>query len=61
MSLSLAERQKIQREQQLRFLKEQGLIKNENDVRGGAGSDASVTGSVSSKRSFVRKPRVEKV
>jgi hypothetical protein len=55
VSLSLAERKKLQRAQQLRFLKEQGLIKNEQDVKGGAGSDA---GSVSSKR---RKPRVEKV
>ena len=61
MSLSLAERQKIQREQQLKFLKDQGLIRNEKDVKAGAGSDASVSGSVTSRRSHVTKPRVEKV
>jgi len=37
-SLSLAERQAIQRQQQLKFLKEQGLINNEKEVRGGAGA-----------------------
>jgi hypothetical protein len=36
-ALSLAERQLFQRAQQLKFLKDQGLIKNEQDVRGGAG------------------------
>jgi hypothetical protein len=36
-TVSLAERQQFQRAQQLRFLKDQGLIKNEQDVRGGAG------------------------
>ena len=36
-TVSLAERQQFQRAQQLRFLKDQGLIKHEQDVRGGAG------------------------
>lgn len=40
VSLSLAQRQALQRAQQMRFLKEQGLIRNENDVTAGAGSDA---------------------
>lgn len=58
VSISLAERQKLQRSQQLKFLKEQGLIKNEKDVTGGAGSDAR---SVSSSQPSRRKPRIEKV
>jgi hypothetical protein len=37
VSLSLADRQALQRAQQLKFLKEQGLISEEKDVRGGAG------------------------
>ena len=36
--MSLAERQQLQRAQQLKFLKDQGLINNENEVRGGAGA-----------------------
>jgi hypothetical protein len=42
VSLSLAQRQALQRAQQMKFLKEQGLINNEKDVKGGAGSDKSV-------------------
>ena len=37
-NLSLAERQQLQRAQQLKFLKDQGLIRDENEVRGGAGA-----------------------
>lgn len=36
--MSLAERQQLQRAQQLKFLKDQGLIRDENEVRGGAGA-----------------------
>jgi hypothetical protein len=48
--LSLADRQQFQRSQQLKFLKDQGLIKNEQDVRGGAGvtSPRDLAGPVSS-------------
>ena len=46
VSLSLAERQQLQRAQQLKFLKDQGLIKDEMEVRGGAGvSPRNVPGS----------------
>jgi hypothetical protein len=34
----LQERSQIQRGMQLRFLREQGLIKSETDVKGGAGA-----------------------
>jgi hypothetical protein len=37
-NLSLQERSQIQRDKQLRFLREQGLIKNASDVKGGAGA-----------------------
>jgi hypothetical protein len=47
ISLTLSQRQALQRAQQMRFLKEQGLIRDENDVKGGAGSDSR---SVSSNR-----------
>ena len=51
-NLSLQERSALQRAKQLQFLKEQGLIKNEQDVRGGAGASPSTavkdSGSVSS-------------
>jgi len=39
--ISLQERQAIQRAKQLAFLKEQGLIKNESNLRGGAGATPS--------------------
>lgn len=48
-SLSLADRQALQRAQQLKFLKEQGLIKKESDVLGGAGTDAQSVNSKSSR------------
>ena len=48
VSLSLADRQALQRQQQLKFLKSQGLIDKESEVRGGAGGDS---GSVASKSS----------
>jgi hypothetical protein len=47
ISLTLSQRQALQRAQQMKFLKEQGLIRDENDVKGGAGSDSR---SVSSNR-----------
>lgn len=58
-SLSLAERQALQRAQQLKFLKDQGLINNAEQVRGGAGAqsprvDNDGTSSVSSFGSFLR-------
>lgn len=37
-TLSLQERSQLLRAKQLKFLKEQGLIKDEQDVRGGAGA-----------------------
>ncbi|KAL7565125.1 hypothetical protein ACA910_005131 [Epithemia clementina (nom. ined.)] len=37
-NLSLAERSEMQRQLQLKFLQEKGLIKNPSDLRGGAGS-----------------------
>ena len=37
-NLSLAERSEMQRQLQLKFLREKGLIKNPSDLRGGAGS-----------------------
>ncbi|KAL3938508.1 MAG: hypothetical protein SGARI_001721 [Bacillariaceae sp.] len=40
VSMSLAQRQALQRAQQVKFLKDQGLINKEEDVRGGAGSDS---------------------
>lgn len=48
--LSLAKRQAIQRAKQLQFLKEQGLINKESDVRGGAGGEAKSETSTSSRR-----------
>jgi cyanophycinase-like exopeptidase len=36
--ISLRERQAMQRAKQLAFLKEQGLIKEESNLRGGAGA-----------------------
>lgn len=58
-SLSLAERQALQRAQQLKFLKAQGLINNEKQVRGGAGAQSPKlendgTSSVASFGSFLR-------
>jgi hypothetical protein len=46
-NLSLQERSLIQREKQIQFLREQGIIKSAKDVRGGAGAvdTASVTSS----------------
>ena len=47
-NLSLQERSILQREKQIQFLREQGLIKSANDVKGGAGAvvdTASVTSS----------------
>lgn len=44
--MSLAERQAYQRQKQLQFLKDQGLIKDETDVRGGAGAASPDTRSV---------------
>jgi hypothetical protein len=46
-NLSLQERSQIQRDKQLRFLRDQGLIKRASDVKGGAGAldSASVTSS----------------
>ena len=48
--MSLQERSQLQRDKQLRFLREQGLIKDEADVRGGAGTldNVSVTSSTAS-------------
>jgi len=45
--LSLQERSQLQRDKQLRFLREQGLIQDESDVKGGAGAldNVSVTSS----------------
>lgn len=60
-NLSLADRQALQRAQQLKFLKEQGLINKESDVRGGAGGDGQSVGSKSSsqnRRSFGRRTPV---
>lgn len=37
-NLSLQERSQLQRDKQLRFLREQGLIKDASDVKGGAGA-----------------------
>jgi len=57
VSLSLAERQALQRARQLNFLKEQGLINKESDVKGGAGGD---TNSVCSRSSHQRQsPRIK--
>jgi len=57
VSLSLVERQALQRARQLNFLKEQGLINKESDVKGGAGSD---TNSVCSRSSHQRQsPRIK--
>ena len=58
-SLSLAERQALQRAQQLKFLKEQGLINHEKQVKGGAGAkspraDNDGISSVASFGSFLR-------
>mmetsp|Transcript_7683 Transcript_7683/g.18518 ORF Transcript_7683/g.18518 Transcript_7683/m.18518 type:complete len:930 (+) Transcript_7683:77-2866(+) len=50
-SLSLADRQALQRAQQLKFLKDQGLINKESDVRGGAGGDAQSVNSRTSRTS----------
>ena len=36
--MTLQERQALQRAKQLQFLKEQGLIKDEAEVKGGAGA-----------------------
>ena len=50
-NLSLQERSLIQREKQIQFLREQGLIKSANDVKGGAGAatdSASVTSAATS-------------
>lgn len=47
-NLSLQERSLLQREKQIQFLRQQGLIKSANDVKGGAGAvvdTASVTSS----------------
>jgi hypothetical protein len=38
--LTLEERQRIQRERQIQMLKAKGLIKNDGDIKGGAGSDS---------------------
>jgi hypothetical protein len=38
--LTLEERQRIQRERQIQMLKAKGLIKDEGDIRGGAGSES---------------------
>jgi len=47
--MSLAERQALQRAKQLEFLKGRGLIKDETEVRGGAGASPSCdTSSVAS-------------
>jgi hypothetical protein len=54
VSLSLADRQALQRQQQLKFLKEQGLINKESDVRGGAGGDAQSVTSKSSRTTAKR-------
>eukprot|EP00934_Nitzschia_sp_Nitz4_P008112 Nitzschia sp. Nitz4//scaffold19_size178191//41830//44605//NITZ4_001962-RA/size178191-augustus-gene-0.46-mRNA-1//1//CDS//3329540634//8102//frame0 len=60
-NLSLAERQALQRAQQLKFLKDQGLINKESDVTGGAGKRSSPkvdndgTSSVASFGSFMRR------
>ena len=47
--MSLADRQALQRKQQMKFLKEQGLINKESDLRGGAGGDAQSENSKSSR------------
>jgi hypothetical protein len=59
VSLSLAERQNLQRAQQLKFLKEQGLIADEQDVRGGAGaaSPRNADGASVSSNTFSRTGR----
>lgn len=44
-NLSLQERSQLQRAKQLRFLREQGLIQNEMQVKGGACDASSVTSS----------------
>jgi hypothetical protein len=41
-NLSLAERSQIQRAKQLNFLKNQGLIREESEIRGGAGASSVV-------------------
>lgn len=50
VSLSLVERQALQRAHQLQFLKEQGLINKESEVKGGAGGDTNSVCSRSSRR-----------
>jgi hypothetical protein len=40
-TLSLQERRQLQREKQLRFLRDQGLIRTEADLPGGAGADGA--------------------
>jgi hypothetical protein len=46
-NLSLQERQKLQRAKQLAFLKQQGIIQKDDEVRGGAGNTGSVSSSPS--------------
>ena len=60
VSLSLVERRALQRAQQVKFLKKQGLINKESDVKGGAGGD---TNSVCSRSSHQRQssPRIKSV
>lgn len=60
--MSLAERQAFQRQQQLKFLKAQGLINNDKEVPGGAGvkspkMDPDGAASVASFGSFLRSNR----
>lgn len=55
-TLSLQERSQLQREKQLKFLHEQGLIRCANDVRGGAGVSSSASVASSSTSSLIRSP-----
>ena len=58
-NLSLADRSRLQRAKQLRFLKEQGLIRDEEDVKGGAGAEtASVASSSLTSPSSKPSPRL---
>lgn len=58
--LTLQERSQLQREKQLNFLREQGLVKNDKEIRGGAGAicdSISVSSSgISQSRSFLSFP-----
>ncbi|KAL3909623.1 MAG: hypothetical protein SGILL_008015, partial [Bacillariaceae sp.] len=60
VSMSLAQRQALQRAQQMKFLKEQGLINKDEDVKAGAGSDSKSVSSPPPNKPLSRREKLAK-